>query len=97
MSVFLSGLCFIFLIRSPAGSADNKIVIWDASSWMVHQVLATPAAHVLSLSWRRVWGKADGTNIDDSSGGNHVLAAGTWEGQVLLWLGLNSSAAQGEL
>ena len=89
--------CFFLLICFPAGSADNKIVIWDASTWIVHQVLATPAAHVLSLSWWRVWGKAEGTNIDNSSGGSHVLVAGTWEGQVLMWVGSNSSAAQGEL
>jgi WD40 repeat protein len=73
-----------------SGSADHKIVIWDSATWTVHHVLETPAAHVLSLAWWRV-GQADGATSDD---GNDVLVAGTWEGQLLVWIGYNSSTMQ---
>ena len=83
--------------RNFSGSADNKIVIWDTATWTVHHTLATPAAHVLALAWWRVRDGAEDSAIDDGSGGRHVLAAGTWEGQLLMWVGTNTSATHGEL
>jgi hypothetical protein len=83
------------LVKPPcttSGSADNKIVLWDTSSWALYQELAVSASHVLALAWR-VLREPD----DDASIISHVLAAGTWEGHMLIWLGTNSSIAEGEL
>ena len=100
----VSGVCVCTCLRLlctnfSLGSADNKIVIWDTSAWIVHQVLATPAAHVLSLAWWHVLSEVveGATNIDKGNGGSHLLVAGTWEGHLLLWVGMNSSAVQGDL
>jgi WD40 repeat protein len=79
------------------GSADNKIVLWDTSSWTLHQELAVSASHVLALAWWRVTGEPDDATYNDAGISSDVLAAGTWEGQVLIWLGTNSSFAEGEL
>jgi hypothetical protein len=79
------------------GSADNKIIIWETVDWSVQHILVTPAAHVLALAWWRLRGWAEDSEIDDGSGGIHALVAGTWEGQLLLWLGTNASAVQIEL
>ena len=100
----VSGVCVdtclcLLCTNFSLGSADNKIVIWDTSAWIVHQVLATPAAHVLSLAWWHVSGEVveGASNIDKGNGGSHLLVAGTWEGHLLMWVGMNSSAVQGDL
>ena len=54
-------------------------MIWDTSTWAVVHILPTPAAHVLALAWLQPHG--------GGAGGGHVLTAGTWEGQMLVWEG----------
>jgi len=71
--------------------------LWDTSTWTLHQELAVSASHVLALAWWRVTGEPNYETHDDASISSDVLAAGTWEGQVLIWLGTNSSFAEGEL